>query len=168
MEWFLKVLRDNYANFNGRARRKEFWMYSLFWFVISAILSVLDNMFGLVYTAATPPAGMEQFGDMYKSGYLSTLFTLVTLIPFLAVATRRFHDVGKSGWNLLWYFTCIGILYQLYLWISEGDHGQNEYGADPKGGENEDPFAGQRGENNPFSGQNNPFTNDNNPFRNND
>lgn len=164
MEWYLKVVRDNYANFKGRARRKEFWMFNLISIIISIILMVVDNMLGFKF-ASEPVPGAE-WASSLQSGYISSIYSLAILIPSLAVCVRRFHDTGKSGWNLLWYFTCIGILYQLYLFIKEGDQGQNEYGADPKGGENEDPFAGQRDVNNPFSGQNNPFNNnDNNPFR---
>ena len=166
MKWFLKVVKDNYANFNGRARRKEFWMFVLFNFIISSVLMFLDNMLGFNFNSEPVPGA--EWASSFQSGYLGSIYSLAILIPSLAVTVRRFHDTGKSAWNLLWYFTCIGILYQLYLLIKEGDQGQNEYGADPKGGENEDPFAGQRGANNPFSGQNNPFdNNDNNPFRNN-
>lgn len=163
MEWFLKVVKDNYANFNGRARRKEYWMFTLFSFIFSSILMILDNFLGLKIGG-----GEEIAGYSTGSGVLGSIFSLAILIPSIAVGVRRLHDVGKSGWNYLWAFTCIGLLYLLYLFIKEGDQGQNEYGADPKGGENEDPFAGQREANNPFSGQNNPFdNNDNNPFRNN-
>ena len=49
MEWYLKVMRDNYANFSGRARRKEYWMFVLIQAVIMILLMVLDNFMGLAF-----------------------------------------------------------------------------------------------------------------------
>lgn len=166
MEWYLKVVRDNYANFNGRARRKEFWMFVLFNFIFSSILSVIDNMLG--FTFASEPVPGAEWASAVQSGYLSSIYSLAVLIPSIAVGVRRLHDIGKSGWNLLWSLVCcVGWIYLIYLYIQEGEKGQNEYGADPKGNENEDPFANQRDQNNPFSGTDNPFTQDkdNNPFK---
>ncbi|TJZ62288.1 DUF805 domain-containing protein [Sphingobacterium olei] len=158
MEWYLKVVRDNYANFNGRARRKEYWMFTLVNFIIgSVILRTIDQLFGLTF-------GGEGLPWYSQNGILSTVYSLAVLIPGLAVSVRRLHDTGRSGWNFLWVFTCIGIIYVLYLAILEGDHGHNEYGADPKGDENQDPFAGQR---EAYQDPNNPYTNPhtpNNPF----
>ncbi|GGH11558.1 DUF805 domain-containing protein [Sphingobacterium alkalisoli] len=157
MEWYLKVVRDNYANFNGRARRKEFWMFTLFNFIISSILAIIDQVMGLTY-------GIENQIGM-ENGILQSIYGLAVFIPSLAVAVRRLQDTSKSGWNLLWVFTCIGIFYILYLYIVEGDHGQNKYGPDPKEDENQDPFAGQR---QAFQDPNNPYNTNpptpNNPF----
>lgn len=147
MEWYLKVVRDNYANFNGRARRKEYWMFTLVNVIIVIILGVVDQVTGLTYAG---------------QGVLGGIYSLLVFIPGLAVVVRRLHDTGRSGWNYLWVLTCIGILYVLYLTIIEGDHGPNEYGPDPKSDENDDPFAGQREETNPFSDPTTPI----NPFRN--
>lgn len=147
MEWYLKVVRDNYANFNGRARRKEYWMFTLVNVIIAIILAVIDQAAGLTVGAG--------------NGIIGSIYSLIVLIPGIAAAVRRLHDTGKSGWNYLWVLTCIGAFYVLYLLIIEGDHGQNEYGPDPKAEENQDPFAGQREDHNPFSNPNNPFNNDN-------
>ena len=106
MEWYLDVLRK-YADFSGRARRKEYWMFTLISMVISMGISILANTI---------------------SGYLSFLsviFSLGILVPSIAVGVRRMHDVGKSGWFLLIPF------YSLYLAVSEGDRGDNLYGPDP-------------------------------------
>lgn len=105
MKWYLKVIQ-NYANFNGRARRKEYWMFFLFNVLISAILGVIDGNAG--------------------NDVLSNVYTIALLLPSLAVAVRRMHDVGKSGWYIL-----IPI-YNLILACTEGNTGENEYGADPK------------------------------------
>lgn len=127
MEWFLKVVRDNYANFNGRARRKEYWMFTLFNAIIAIIFSILSLM-----------------SEIFS--YVNVIVSLALLIPALAVGVRRLHDINKSGWMLL-----IGIIpflniYLLYLFCLEGDKGSNEYGEDPKADENDNPFADQ----NPF------------------
>lgn len=163
MEWYLKVVRDNYANFSGRARRKEYWMFVLFNIIISAIIAVIDSIFGLKY-------GGEEFAAYGGgTGVLGSIYSLAVFIPSLAVTVRRLHDVGKSGWNYLWVLTCIGIFYLLYLAITEGDHGPNKYGPDPKEDENgNNPFGHQSNDYNPYSGENNPFNNPNpdNPFRN--
>lgn len=153
MEWYLKVVRDNYANFSGRARRKEFWMFILFNIIISWGLSLLDSMLGFTYQSEPVNVpGMEWAADFQKRGYLSGFYSLAVLIPSIAVGVRRLHDIGKSGWNILWWFVCcVGWIYLIYLYIQEGDSGSNEYGADPKGGDHADPFADQRDTHNPFS-----------------
>ena len=77
--YFVKVLK-NYANFNGRARRSEYWYYTLFSFIISIILIFADQAIGS------------------EEGILGLIFSLGTIIPSIAVGVRRMHDVGKSGW----------------------------------------------------------------------
>jgi len=121
MEWFLKVVRDNYANFNGRARRKEYWMFLLFQIIISIVAALLDNALGLT------------FSELIPYGYLYFGIALALFIPGLAVAVRRMHDVGKSGWILLIALIPLAGLYILYLAIKKGDQGDNQYGPDPKG-----------------------------------
>lgn len=109
MNWYIKVIQ-NYALFSGRARRKEYWMFFLFNVIISMVFTIIDQIvFGL-----------------YQPQWLSNLYSLAVLVPSLAVAVRRMHDVGKSGWYIL-----IPI-YNLILAVTEGDNGPNEYGEDPK------------------------------------
>lgn len=115
MEWFVKVLK-NYATFKGRARRKEYWMFTLFSIIISIVLTIIDVSIGT-------------FSLEVGRGLFSTLFSLGVIIPTIAVGVRRMHDVNKSGWFLL-----IPI-YNLILVCTEGDKGSNEYGTDPKLGE---------------------------------
>jgi len=105
MNWYLKVL-NQYMDFNGRARRKEYWMFTLY----SAIISILLNILGATL----------------KTTLLSTLYSFAVMIPSLAVGVRRMHDVGKSGWFLIIPF------YNIFLACTEGDQGSNEYGPDPK------------------------------------
>lgn len=122
IEWYLKVVRDNYANFNGRARRSEYWYYTLFNFLIGIVLNIID--FFVIGTV--------------EVGFLSTIYALAVLIPGLAVFWRRMHDVGKSGWYfLILFIPIIGWIWILVLLFTEGNHGPNEYGPDPKNPYNE-------------------------------
>ena len=115
MEWFLKVVRDNYANFDGRARRKEYWMFFLFNIFFSIVANIIDSIIGV-------PA-------------LSGILMLALLVPGIAVSIRRMHDIGNSGWMLLIGFVpLIGGIWLIILMAKEGDKGSNEYGEDPKGG----------------------------------
>ena len=122
MNWYLKVLKEHYADFSGRARRKEFWMFFLISTIISIILSLLDNALGLT------------FGELNENGYLSTLYSVLVLIPTIAVSVRRLHDIGKSGWYyLLILFIIIGWIWLLVLFCMEGESRQNKWGDNPKG-----------------------------------
>tara|TARA_B100001113_G_scaffold349258_1_gene344376 strand:+ start:213 stop:590 length:378 start_codon:yes stop_codon:yes gene_type:complete len=124
MEWYLKVMRDNYANFTGRARRKEYWMFALFQAIIMIVLVILDNVLGLGFDIGGIPLGY---------GVLYTIGALAHFIPGLAVNVRRLHDVGKSGWfYLIVLIPLIGIIWLLVLMCTDGDKGDNAYGPDPK------------------------------------
>ena len=118
MEWYIKVIKQ-YADFSGRARRKEYWMFALISTIISVILTILDFVvFGL------SASGL---------GILSGIYGLAVLIPFLAVAIRRLHDTSHSGW---WIFIMlvpiIGFIVYIYYLVKDGDPGRNEYGDNPK------------------------------------
>ncbi|HEX8017301.1 MAG TPA: DUF805 domain-containing protein [Flavobacterium sp.] len=108
IEWYKKVVFENYANFNGRARRKEYWMFFLMHIIIVFVLAFAAGLIS--------PALM----------IIINIYTLAVLVPIIGVGVRRMHDVGKSGWFIL-----IPI-YSLILACTEGDKGTNEYGPDPK------------------------------------
>lgn len=108
IEWYKKVVFENYANFEGRARRKEYWMFFLANMIISFAL-------GFILGLISPSLGL-----------VANVYSLAVLVPSIAVAIRRMHDVGKSGWFIL-----IPI-YNLILACTEGDRGTNAYGPDPK------------------------------------
>jgi uncharacterized membrane protein YhaH (DUF805 family) len=103
MHYFIEALRE-YATFDGRSGRKAFWMFILFNILISAAVGIVERMVG------------------FRQG-LSNLYSLVILVPSLAVSVRRMHDVGKSGWYIL------VPLYNLVLYCRKGDAGINQYGA---------------------------------------
>ena len=119
MKWYLKCLKQ-YANFSGRARRKEYWMFFLFNFIFALVAVALDNLFG----TSNPEVGI---------GVIYGLYVLLVLIPGIAVTVRRLHDIGKSGWMIL--VTLIplaGPIWLLVLTVTDSEQGQNQYGDNPK------------------------------------
>ena len=134
MELMLKPLR-HYADFAGRARRKEFWSWFLFVWVLLFVLMYLDSVLGLGGSASSYRNG-NSVGFNMSGGVLTLLFALATLIPNLAVSVRRLHDSGKSGWLLLIaLIPLFGWAYLLFLYVQPGTAGPNEYGPDPKAGD---------------------------------
>ena len=124
MKWYLKVVRDKYANFEGRARREEYWMFALF----NAIFSML---FYIPFIAGIV---MESEALMMIGGLLLFLYIAALFLPSLAVVVRRLHDQGKSGtWYFIGFVPFIGGIWLLVLMVTEGTHGPNQYGPDPKG-----------------------------------
>ena len=122
MEWYLKVMRDNYANFNGRARRKEYWMFTLF-FLLFALLA--GFVIGILSAVGETVAMIAII--------LAVVWYLAHLVPSLAVTVRRLHDTGKSGWfYLLAIIPYLGGLIIFIFTVIEGDKGDNKYGPDPK------------------------------------
>ena len=129
MEWYLKVMRDNYTNFSGRARRKEYWMFTLVYVIISTGCTVLDNVLGTVFMMDAGPLGEISMGY----GWAYTICVLIHFIPGLALAVRRLHDVGKSGWfYLIFLIPFIGAVWLLVLFCLEGKKEDNKYGSNPK------------------------------------
>jgi uncharacterized membrane protein YhaH (DUF805 family) len=128
MEIYLKVLKENYVNFSGRARRKEFWIFQLFLIIITTICIVLDYILGTVFIINTVSEG--QIIPPY--GWLHFICIIFHLLPNISVHFRRLHDVGKSGWWFLILFIPIVNLWVLYLLSKDGDHGENSYGNNPK------------------------------------
>ena len=128
MEIYLRVLKENYVNFNGRARRKEFWMFQLFLIIITTTCIVLDNILGTVVAMDAGPFGLI----VLPYGWLYFLCGIFHFLPSLSVLVRRLHDVGKSGWFFLILFIPIVNLWLLYLLCKDGDYGENSYGNNPK------------------------------------
>ena len=119
MNWYLKVLKQ-YADFSGRARRKEYWMFALFNLIFAIVAMILDNILGIAIDGVG-------YGPLYG------LYILAVLIPGLAVAVRRLHDVGKSGWMILIaLIPLIGAIWLLVLMVTDSNPGENQYGQNPK------------------------------------
>ncbi len=119
VNWYLKVLRQ-YADFSGRARRKEYWMFVLMNFIAGIILSVVDSMLGVAVGEGT-------------IGVLSLIYTLALIIPSIAVSVRRLHDSGRSGWWLLICFVpLLGTIALIVFYCMDSEEGDNQYGPNPK------------------------------------
>jgi uncharacterized membrane protein YhaH (DUF805 family) len=113
MNWYLRVIREHYADFGGRARRKEYWMFVLVNMCIMVLLGII--------------------GALIKLPWISMVYGLGVLLPSLAVSVRRLHDRGKSGWMLLISLIPVaGGIYLLYLFCLDGEKKLNAWGANPK------------------------------------
>ena len=118
MEWYLKVI-NSYFDFSGRSRRMEYWMFILINSIISVFCILLDSMLGTVWSIG--------YGPIYIG------YGLAVFVPGLAVAIRRLHDIGKSGWYyLLVIIPIIGPIWLIILFVTEGEQGDNKYGPNPK------------------------------------
>jgi uncharacterized membrane protein YhaH (DUF805 family) len=128
MEWMLMPLK-RYADFSGRSRRKEYWMFVLGIIIAAVLLGIIEGVVGM--------SGMV--GGVY--GPLTTLLLLGIIVPSIAVQVRRFHDQDKSGWFvLLGFIPFVGGLIVLVFMCLEGTRGPNQYGPDPKGAGNAETF----------------------------
>jgi uncharacterized membrane protein YhaH (DUF805 family) len=126
MKYYLDVIK-NYVKFDGRSRRKEYWMFVLFNVIFSVVASIIDNVAGLNFSSDYSSYGM------YSTGILTSLYSLAVFLPSLGVGVRRLHDIGKSGWWLLITFVPLaGPIWLLVLLATNGVVGENQYGPDPK------------------------------------
>ena len=127
MNWYLKVIKQ-YADFEGRARRQEYWMFAL----INAIISF--TLLGLAIVSAG--VSNNDIGATLAMLFyaLYGLYSLFILIPGIAVLVRRLHDIGKSGgWFFISFIPLIGGIWLLVLLVTDSQSGKNEYGPNTKG-----------------------------------
>jgi uncharacterized membrane protein YhaH (DUF805 family) len=118
VNWYVGVLKQ-YANFTGRARRKEYWYFVLGTVVIYLVLGILDNITGTVTRSGF--------------GVLSLLYSLGTLIPGIAVGVRRLHDTNRSGWwTLICLVPVIGAIVLIVFLVQDSQAEANDYGPNPK------------------------------------
>lgn len=111
MNWYLAVLQK-YVEFSGRARRKEYWFFFLFNFIVVMVLSVIDALLGV--------------------GILGMLYALAVLLPAIGVTVRRLHDGDRSGWWILvGLIPFVGFIVLLVFMVLPGTEGDNQYGPDP-------------------------------------
>ena len=109
-------LTEKYCDFNGRARRSEYWWFCLCNFVLSYVVNLIG---GLI----SPTVGMV----------LTCIVTLGLLLPGLGVCVRRLHDIGKSGWLvLLALIPLVGAIILIVWFCKDSDRGSNAYGPSPK------------------------------------
>ncbi|EMB25515.1 DUF805 domain-containing protein [Treponema denticola] len=115
MNYYLDVLKK-YIVFDGRARRKEYWMFILFNVIVGGVLAILDSILG--------------------TAILGYLYSLAVLLPSLAVQVRRLHDINKPWyWIFITLIPLVGAIWMIVLMATEGTRGDNDFGPDPKAGE---------------------------------
>ncbi|WP_247749566.1 DUF805 domain-containing protein [Pseudoalteromonas viridis] len=116
---YLSALKK-YAVFNGRARRKEYWLFMLCNIIVTIVLGLVDMTLGL-------------YSEESGFGLLSGLYALAVIIPSIALSIRRLHDTGRSGWWILISLVpVIGPLVLLVFYVMDSTPGDNDYGPNPK------------------------------------
>lgn len=118
MNWYIDAWK-NYFTFTGRSRRKAYWMFVLFNLIAVIIANVLDNATGLIS----------------ESGYgtISSIYSLAVFIPGLALAVRRLHDIGRTGWwMLIGIVPLVGWIVLFIFFVTDSQAGSNQYGPNPK------------------------------------
>lgn len=115
LDWTKKVVLQNYVNFKGRARRKEYWLFLLATTIVGFILGIIEGLAGIAY---------DEFSVM------STILNLALFVPSIAIGARRLHDVGRTGWwQLLWFIPIIGWILLIVWLASDTSPETNEWGA---------------------------------------
>lgn len=133
MRWYISVLR-RYADFSGRARRPEYWMFALINTIVVLGLLLADGALGTGFHPPYHSGDIGLFRFATRLGILSGAYSLAVLLPSLAVGVRRLHDTGRSGWWLLiGLVPYVGGIVVLVFASLAGTNGPNRYGADPTG-----------------------------------
>ena len=131
MKWYLRVMLENYANFSGRARRREYWMFSLFFFIVCMALLFLTVLLFLAMGDTVNYTSNEWVNEVLAGLWI--LFFAAHILPGFALTIRRLHDIGKSGW---WYLVAfipyVGSLIIFIFSVMPGQVGENTWGPDPK------------------------------------
>ena len=123
-KYYLNILTNKYADFSGRARRKEYWMWTLYATLIFILATIMDNMLGLNF---------ELLGQDLDYGWMYVTAGIINFIPGLSIVVRRLHDIGKSGWfYLIILIPIIGFIWILILLCSDGVTEENKWGTNPK------------------------------------
>ena len=125
MNYYLDVLKK-YIVFDGRARRKEYWMFILFNFIIAVVLNV-------IFIIAVV---LNVIDYILGAAILGSLYGLAVFLPSLAVQVRRLHDINKPWyWIFITLIPLVGAIWMIVLMATEGTRGDNDFGPDPKAGE---------------------------------
>ena len=129
MKWFIKCMK-NYTLFKGRASRTEFWYFMLYWSIFYIIIIAIDKALGgnfiniktLPFSEFIPLAKLVE-----EVGILTLIYRPLTIVPSLAVISRRLHDINKSGW---WCLTCVTplIIILIIFLCKKSDEKENRYG----------------------------------------
>lgn len=150
MEWMLMPFR-RYAEFSGRSRRMEFWMFTLLTFIVELVCFALMFAGGFNMAAMSDPTAVpEAPGPLFWVGaILLGVYVLAAIIPSIAVTVRRLHDRDMSGWwylgvivaSLIPILNIIAAIGFLVLMLLPGTAGPNRFGPDPKDPNSAEVFA---------------------------
>ena len=133
--YWLECFTKHYADFSGRARRSEYWGTVLFNGLIQAGLSIILSIVATILFSSIEINGEVTFSPLFflLPDIPIYIYGLVWLLPGLAVAVRRLHDIGKSGWNLLWILLpIVGAIMLIYWYCQDSELGENKWGANPQ------------------------------------
>ncbi len=129
IENFKDILTNKYADFEGRARRSEYWYFTLIYMILILLFGFFSGvLFSIVSVMTGGPATSTGMIPII----LLSIIMLGLFIPALALTVRRLHDTNKSGWWLLLGFIPFGSLVLFIFYCIEGTHGPNDFGPDPK------------------------------------
>ena len=132
MKWFIKCIK-NYTPFKGRASRTEFWYFLLYWAIFYVIIIAIDRVLGLnfINLKALPFSEYIPLAKLYEDvGLLTVLYRPLTILPSLAVISRRLHDINRSGWWCLMCVTPLVIILIIFL-CKKSDESENQFGPEP-------------------------------------
>ena len=111
MEYFVDAFKK-YAEFSGRATRTQYWMFILFFMIIYFVLALIDVFVGTMV--------------------LAFIFNVAVFLPSIAIAARRLHDTGRTGWwQLIVLIPLIGAIVLIVFFVQDSVE-DNEYGPNPK------------------------------------
>lgn len=126
-KYYLNIITKQFSDFKGRARRKEYWMYSLFQVLIGFSLYLISFIF------FTNVLDYSNEKGLYSSLLLFVIFLMLHFIPNIAITVRRLHDTGKSGWwYLLSLIPYIGPFILFILLVLDSSEEENQWGVNPK------------------------------------
>ena len=132
--WF-ECFTKHYADFSGRARRREYWGTMLFNVLIQIGLNIILSIVATILLSSIKINGEVTFSPLFFL-LLDTpiyIYSLIWLLPGLAVSVRRLHDIEKSGWNLLWILLpIVGAIMLIYWYCQDSQPEENKWGANPK------------------------------------
>ncbi len=110
MNYFLDAMKK-FADFSGRARRKDYWMFVLIYVIISFLIAIVESIIG--------------------TSFLSAVYGLILFVPTISIAARRLHDTGRSGWwQLIGLIPIVGWIILIIFFVQDS-HPENEYGPSP-------------------------------------
>ena len=132
MKWFIKCIK-NYTLFKGRASRTEFWYFILYWSIFYVIIIAVDRVLGfnVINLKTLPFSEYIPLANLFEEvGLLTVIYRPLTILPSLAVISRRLHDINRSGWWCLMCVTPLIVILIIFL-CKKSDENENQFGPKP-------------------------------------